>query len=145
MGIRMIPEEFPQHRRHDPKRAAEARVFDALQNLDLDGHCLYEFRYRRGGVQVDYALWLDGLGRFAVQVKGGQHMVDRAGQWYRRTPDGAWEEIGSLLKELVDGCMEMRNGIREATSYQTFVAGLLLLPDMRPDDLADLVTWDHCK
>ena len=54
MGIRMNPPEFPEHRRQDPKRSAEARVFDALQNLELGGHGLYEFRYRQGGMQVDY-------------------------------------------------------------------------------------------
>ena len=70
MGIRMIPEQFDQNRRRDPKRAAEARVFDALQNLDLDGYGLYEFRYRREGRQLDFALWLNMLGRLAMQVKG---------------------------------------------------------------------------
>ena len=30
MGIRMIPEQFDQDRPLDPKRAAEARVFDSL-------------------------------------------------------------------------------------------------------------------
>ena len=49
MGIRINPPEFPEHRRQDPKRAAEAGVFDALQDMDLDGHGLYEFRYRREG------------------------------------------------------------------------------------------------
>ena len=33
MGITMRPDRFPEHRRQDAKRAAEARVFDALQNL----------------------------------------------------------------------------------------------------------------
>ena len=32
MGILMMPEQFDQDRRQDPKRAAEARVYDALQN-----------------------------------------------------------------------------------------------------------------
>ena len=52
MGITMQPDRFPEHRWQDPKRAAEARVFDVLQNLDLNGHGLYEFRYRREGQQV---------------------------------------------------------------------------------------------
>ena len=37
MAIRMNPEEFPEHRRQDPKRAAEARVYDALRELELSG------------------------------------------------------------------------------------------------------------
>ena len=88
MGIRMVPEQFDQDRRQDPKKADEGRVFDALQNLDLDGHCLYEFSYRRGGVQVDHALWLDNLGRFSVQVKGpGQWRPAYGGLGWTRTMD----------------------------------------------------------
>ena len=30
IGIQMLPSEFPERRRDDPKRGAEARVFDAL-------------------------------------------------------------------------------------------------------------------
>ena len=53
MGIKMNPPEFPEHRKQDPKRAAEARAFDALQNLDLEGYGLYEYRFRRDGKQVE--------------------------------------------------------------------------------------------
>ena len=49
MGIRMNPPEFPEQRRQDPKRRAEARVFDALQRLDLEGYGLYEYRFRKEG------------------------------------------------------------------------------------------------
>ena len=51
MGIRMMLEQFPEHRRQYPKRGAEARVFDALQKLGLDGDGLYEYRYRKEGKQ----------------------------------------------------------------------------------------------
>ena len=143
MAIKFNPPEFPEHRRHDPKRRAEADVFDALRNLGLDGHGLYEFRYRRGGRQVDFALWLDGLGRFCGSAKGGNFLMDRNGQWYRRGPDGVLEPIPSPLKELVDGCIEMRNGIIEATSYKNFIAGLLFLPDMQPDEAIERVAREH--
>ena len=143
MSIEFNPPVFPEHRLNDPKRGAEANVFDALRNLGLDGHGLYEFRYRRGGRQVDFALWLDDLGRFAGSVKGGKFLLDRNGQWYRRGPDGVLEPIPSPLKELVDGCIEMHNGIIEATGYKNFVAGLLFLPDMEPDEALERVAREH--
>ena len=93
MGITMIPEQFDEDRRRDPKRAAEARVFDALRNLDLDGYGLYEFRYRRGGRELDFAFWLDRLGRFAGQGKGGLYEMDEAGRWYLIRPDGRRESV----------------------------------------------------
>ena len=90
----------PDHRREDPKLGAEARVFDALQNLELNGHGLYEFRYRRESQQVDYALWVHDLARFAVQVKGGQYDMDRYGQRSLRMLEGAPQKVQSLLEEM---------------------------------------------
>lgn len=139
MGIKMNPPEFPKDRRNDPKRRAEANVFDALQTLDLDGYGLYEFRGRRRGRQVDFALWLNDLGRLAGSVKGGHFLVDSNGQWYRRCPDGILESIHSPLKELVDASIEMRNAIVTGTGYKNFVAGVLFLPDMQPDEALERV------
>ena len=130
MGIRMTPQEFPEHRRNDPKRRAEANIFDALQALDLDGYGLYEFRGREGGRQLDKAVWGNHVGRFALQVKGGQYDMDEAGQWYRIRPDGTRERVSCPLEETEDGCMEMRNAIMEATGYSNFVVGVTLFPDM---------------
>ena len=131
MGIRMMLEQFPEHRRGDPKRAAEARVYDALLDLDLEGHGLYEYRHRREGKQVDYPVWLHSMARFAVQVKGGQYEMDNTGQWFLRLPDGKLERVQSPLEETSDGCMEMRDGILEATGFKNYVAGVLMFPDMR--------------
>ncbi len=130
MGIMMIPEQFDQDRRQDPKRSAEARVYDALQNLDLEGYGLYEFRHRRGGREVDVALWLDLHGRFAVQVKGGRYDMDEAGRWHLIRPDGRRESVASPLSATADASMELRNAIRAATGYKNFVVGVLLFPDM---------------
>ena len=130
MGIKMMPEQFPEHRREDPKRGGEARVFDALQDLELNGHGLYEFRYRREGQQVDYTLWVHDLARFAVQVKGGQYDMDSTGQWSLRMFEGAPEKVQSPLEETEDGCMEMRDGVQRATDYLNFVVGILIFTDM---------------
>ena len=99
MGIRMIPDQFDQDRRQDPKRVAEARVFDALRNLDHDGYGIYEFRYRRGGREVDVALWLNGLARFAVQVKGrpvrdGRNGPVVSGEGRRQAGYGRFTPVG---------------------------------------------------
>ncbi len=129
MGIRMNPPEFPKQRRQDPKRRSEAEVFDALQQMEVNGHGLYELRYRRKGRQVDYALWLHDLARFAVQVKGGRYEMDNTGQWTLRTPYGPPKELDSPLEETEEGCMEMRNGILKATEYTNFVVGILIFTD----------------
>ena len=51
-------------------------MFDALQALELPGRAIYELRLHEEGTQVDFALWLDRLGRFALQVKGGRNRLE---------------------------------------------------------------------
>ena len=109
MGIKMMPRTVPRNTAaRTPSAGGEARVFDALQDLELNGHGLYEFRYRREGQQVDYTLWVHDLARFAIQVKGGQYDMDSTGQWSLRMFEGAPEKVQSPLEETEDGCMEMR-------------------------------------
>ena len=66
MAILMQPGQFPERRRHDPKRGAKARVFDALQALDLPGRAIYELRLHEEGTQV----------YFALQVKDGRYRLE---------------------------------------------------------------------
>ena len=143
MGIRMIPEQFDEDRRKDPKRAAEARVYDALRNLDLGGYGLYEFRYRRGGRELDFAFWLDLQGRFALQAKGGPYDMDETGRWYLIRPDGRRESVASPLLATADASMELRNAIRAATGYKTFVVGVLLFPDMARNEEMERAALNH--
>ena len=143
MGIRMNPPEFPEQRRQDPKRRAEARVFDALQRLDLDGHGIYEFRFREGGAQLDFALWVTGLGRFALQVKGGSYRMDSEGRWYLSGPDGDALAPSSPLDKTEQGCIEMHDAIDQAANVYGFVASVLVLPDMEPDERMERAARNH--
>ena len=70
------------------------------------------------------------LGRFAVQVKGGTYEADHSDQWFLRMPDGDRKWVPSPLQEVADGCIELRNGIRKATTFETFVAGVVIFTDM---------------
>ena len=129
MGIR-IKDQFPASRRQDPKRRAEARVYDALTRLEFDGHGLYEFRYRDGGQQVDFPVWVHGIGRYAIEVKGGQYEMPAPGEWALLQPDGSRLAVPSPVDEAADGGLEMRSAIHEATTFRNFVAAVLLFPDM---------------
>ena len=143
MGIQFIPREFPEQRRRDPKRRAEAEVFDALCNMGKDGRGIYEFRYRPDGQQVDVALWVDNLGRIAGQVKGGEYRLEDDGGWQLSTYEGEWVSKPSPVQETVDGRIEMHDAIGKATNYYSFVAGVLFLPDMKHDvDMARLA-WNR--
>lgn len=142
MAIQFTPEKFPDERRSDPKRRAEAAVFDALSAIRRSGYGIYEMRLRQKGQQVDYAVWLDGLGRVAIQVKGGVYRRDDKGNWYLRNYDGEWEPKASPVLETVDGRLEMHDAINKAVSFYGFVAGVLIFPDMGRDQDMERLACD---
>ena len=78
------PQQFPPDRRADPRRRAEARVFDAIQSSDRSGLAIYEWQRNPGSPQLDFAIWTQGGGRFGLQVKGGT-----VSRW--RMASGTWK------------------------------------------------------
>lgn len=50
-----------------------------------------------------------------------------------RAPDGSLTRTGCPPEEAVDGRIELREGIRQATEYPAFVSGVLISPDIRRD------------
>ena len=86
--MRMYPQRFPAIRAAMPNRGAERRIYEGLAQSGRDGFVYYEWRRGYGRIEVDFAVWIEGLGRFALQVKGGRYLlVD--GEWHLRTRTGA--------------------------------------------------------
>ena len=126
------PDQFPPDRRADPRRRAEARVFDAIQSSDRSGLAIYEWQRNPGSPQLDFAIWTQGGGRFGLQVKGGQISLIN-GKWYLETPGGP-EEKPSPLCVTWDAAMSLREDIIDVLGDTCcFVIAALLFPDMEPD------------
>ena len=85
--MRMFPREFPARRRKKPKRRAEREVYEALAGSDRRGFSYYEWRRGYERIELDFAVWVEGLGRFALQVKGGHYLLID-GEWYLQTREG---------------------------------------------------------
>ena len=132
--MQMYPEEFPPHRRGDPLRGAEARVFTVLQALDRPGFAYYEWQRDKRSRQLDFALWIEGVGRFGLEVKGGWYVLIR-GVWYlknRRT--GRPEPLsGSPLEQVSDATMSLYKEVTEKVGGGAFFTPTLLFPDLAPD------------
>ena len=132
--MQMYPEEFPPHRRGDPLRRAEARVFTALQSLSRPGFAYYEWQRDRTSRQLDFALWIEYLGRFGLEVKGGWYVLIR-GVWYlknRRT--GQLEQLSNCpLEQASDATMSLHKEVREKVGGGAFFTPTLLFPDMAWD------------
>ncbi len=134
----ITPERFPQERCNDPKRRAEAIVFDTLAQSQRAGHAIYEWSAPGRHHQTDFALWLEDVGRFAIEVKGGTYTLRRDGaQWYLRSPDGGLQDKPSPLRQAADAAMDLYNEIEEQTGYKLFVIPVVVFPDMAPDQEID--------
>ena len=132
--MRMYPREFPSGRRKKPKRQAERKTYEALAGSDRRGFCYYEWRQGYEHIELDFAVWIEGLGRLALQVKGGHYLLID-GEWYLKTRDGVQPIATSPLDEAWLAALDLHDDIKELaeTAYNPFVIPVLLFPDMEPD------------
>ena len=132
--MRMHPREFPSGRRKKAKRQAERQVYEALAGSDRQGFCYYEWRKGYGHIELDFAVWMVGLGRFALQVKGGRYLLID-GEWYLKTREGIKPVRSCPLDETKLAALDWHDDIKElaATHYNPYVIPVLMFPDMEPD------------
>ena len=133
--MRMYPREFPSGRRKKPKRRAERKTYEALAGSDRQGFVYYEWRKGYGHIELDFAVWVEGLGRFALQVKGGRYLLID-GEWYLKTRDGVKLIESCPLDETKLAALDWHDDIKELaeTRYNPFVVPVLIFPDMEPDE-----------
>ena len=133
--MRMYPKEFPSGRRRNPKRRAERQVYEALAGSDRQGFVYYEWRRDRQRPELDFAIWIAGLGRIALQVKGGHYLLID-GEWHLKTRDGVDPIKTSPLDEVWLQALDLHDDIEEkgGSPYNPFVVPVVAFTDMEPDD-----------
>ena len=129
--MQMHPITFPPDRRNDPKRRAEARVFDEINASRLPGFAHYEWQRDHNSPQLDVALWLLNVGRFGLDIKGGQYSL-RGGKWYLETGGGP-QEKECPLQRAWDATMSLHDELVDVLEREAFSIAVLVFPDMEPD------------
>ena len=122
---------FPEHRRQDPTRQAELRVYNELLNSPRPGYAIYEIKPISRSPELDFAVWIEGVGCFGIQVKGGQNTKDGP-RWLLHTVDGT-EEVPCLIQQTWDASLAIKTAVKRRLGRKTFVIPVLLFPDMLPD------------
>ena len=125
------PDMFPPERRNDPKRRAEARVFDELRNNPLPGFAYYEWQRDHRSPQIDFPVWLSSVGRFGLEVKGGKYVLLK-GKWYLMTANGSAKK-DSPVRKTFDATMSLHDEIDATLGHDPFFIAVLVFPDMEPD------------
>ena len=123
---------FPTCREDTPKRQAEKHIYEAFKSCDFDGRVLYEVRPLPTAPQLDFAVWIVGVGIFGIQVKGGKYLIID-GQWFLITDRGR-----SLRESPVpgtwDAAMAIRDVVQEMFHQSIFVIPVLAMPNMEPNE-----------
>ena len=130
------PVTFPPDRRNDPMRRAEARVFDEIKSSRLPGFAYYEWQRDHNAPQIDIALWILNVGRFGMEVKGGQYFLEK-GQWYLKTDTGP-QKKNCPLRKTWTATMSLHDELVDIVDHEAFFIAVLVFPDMEPDqDIID--------
>ena len=132
MIITIHPNPLTQERRNDPKRRAEMFVLDQLAASVRVGTACYEWSAGPGSPEVDFPVWVQDLGRFAIQVKGGHYTIHNF-NWFLSAPDGSVEPKTSPVFQTWDGAMSVRRVVEAVTGFQVYIIPVLVFPDMEPD------------
>lgn len=143
--MRMYPRDFPLSRSLKPKRQAELRTYEALAGIDRQGFAYYEWRRKHESIELDFALWLEGLGRFGLQVKGGHYLLID-GDWYLKKREGPVRAKSCPLDETKLAALDLHDDIAELakTSYNPYVVPVLVLPDMtKPEETIQSLAGRH--
>ena len=126
--MKIYPMPFPTCRQETPKRRAEKEIYEAFQSSDLDGHVLYEVKPDPHAPQLDFAVWIIGVGIFGIQVKGGRYLlVD--GEWFLVTDRGRFLKE-SPIASTWDAAMAIRDVVQEMLHQSIFVTAVLAMPNM---------------
>ena len=130
---------FPEDRLRDPQRQAELAIYREFEVSEAPGTVIYEAKASRRSPEVDFAIWIEGVGRYAMQVKGGIYRVE-GGSWFLNTPQGEIRKP-SPLAQLWDSTMKLHDNLKEQVkdNRNPFFVAVLSFPDMEPD--GDIEEW----
>ena len=100
----------------------------------MPGFACYEWQRNKQSLQLDFALWITGVGRFGLQVKGGYYSFAE-GEWYRRRGrKGSYVRVNACpLAVTSDATMSLLNEVSDFLKRPNYFVPVLLFPDMDPD------------
>ena len=131
----------------DPLRRAEHRVHEELLNCDRPGLFIHEWKGNQRHAEVDFAVWIEGVALFAIQVKGGtyRYVLREAGGEWQLWKNGEWVKVTSPFRQAWSGAKGLMDALPRRRGYRTFVLPVLLFPDMEDLDPACKSDPDYCR
>ena len=121
---------YPTEHIDNPKRRAERMVYGELAASRRPGAAIFE-AYPPGGEEIDFAVLVEGAGRYAISVKGGIYILD-AGEWYLEEVTGEPSRQRDPLRAIFDAGMAWHRHLDAHTpkGIYPFVVPILAFPDL---------------
>lgn len=128
-----IGPEFPPDRVGMPMRRAEHIIYQLLSESGRPGHALYEARVGPDFREVDFLVWLEGVARCGMEVKGGQYGLDNDG-WHLITGGSRYSKR-SPVSQAMAAAVSVREVIEKRLHRKAPIVAFLAFPDMGPDQV----------
>ena len=128
-----IQPPISETRRQDPMRQAELRVYRALAESPESGHALYEIKARPRSGEVDFPMWLEGVGHLGLIVKGGPHVLEENGTWTRHDQNGSTPNL-HLKQDNWGAVMAFHEVVMEKLQRYIFIVPVIVFVDMEFDE-----------
>ena len=123
------PEQFPDESRPEPIDRSEDRVFDAIQDNDRPGSTNHEGQPDIGAPEMDFTLWLPGVGHLLLEIKGVRQSPERSKEHLETLDDPG--EKHSPLCQTWDAAMAFRADVVDTLGDTCCpVIAVVLFPDM---------------
>ena len=123
-----ITPTFPDHRLDNPKRQAEYRVYQEIAQSQVPGLALYEVHASRHSPEVDFLVWLENVGCFNIEVKGGLYVLENGILFLRS--NGELEQVANPIPRVRDAAFSVRDAVKDRLPGACYVIPVLLFPDM---------------
>ena len=124
---------FPEDRRQEVKRRAEATVYDLIANSALRGRTMYELKLNGPTPETDLFIGLDDGAYINGQIKGGHYAYQKnPSAWFLATPDGS-KPTQSPIYQTQQPAVEISKLVRAELKEVIFVVPVLIFPDMAAD------------
>ena len=135
---------FPLCYMDDPMRRAEQIIYNILEESEIPGRALYEARVLPHGKQIDFAIWLEGIGRFAVEVKGGRYVIDpETGEWYLLTDGGRFRKDSPAFQAW-RAAKSVPDIIKQRLHRGVYIIAVVAFPNMEHDQVVvDAAARNH--
>ena len=116
-----------------PLSAAELKAMAQFEASDRDGTALWRPRVSGDAPAPDCAVFVHGIGRFAIRFLSGIYEVED-GEWYHLADDGEAIAVDDPLENIWQAAMAVKEDVTRDYDYGCYIVAVAVFADMEVDE-----------